>query len=131
MKYTIKWTYNKKESYYFFRGPLLGEEGFKKIINICPKPGLANPQPSTAMNPARHTMINFFKTLRFLYTYWKTHLIQFDLFFFLFNKKKSDNLPKNFRKIKGQILVFESEKIYFMIFEKIITSLSYFDSFFY
>ena len=34
MKYTIKQTYNKKESYYFLREPKSGWGGGQKTINI-------------------------------------------------------------------------------------------------
>ena len=45
-------------------------------------------RPSTAMNAARHKIINLLKTLR-LSCYWKTYLIEFDvifLFIYFFSK---------------------------------------------
>ena len=90
---------------------------------------LSIPRPNTAMNAARHKIISFFETSRFLYTYWKTYLIQSGIFFFSKISRNWKIIPKVLEKLKGRFLIFNVKK-YMKISEKIIAFVAYFDSIF-
>ena len=69
-------------------------------------------RPSTAMNAARHKIINL-KHLN-VYVLTRKHIwYNLTWYFFFFFKKKYENRPQSFRRVKGQVLLnFECEKIY-------------------
>ena len=80
------------------------------------------------VNVTWHKIINFLKTLRFLFTYWKTYLIQFDLiiFFFFFKYEEIGKSCQKFSTNKRADFKFWMWKKYIKISEKIITILASF-----
>ena len=86
----------------------------KIVLNDCFSPGLSIPRPSTAMNAARHKIINFLKTLRFLCyckdIWYKLTWYFFYLFIFFLIYEEIGKSPQNFSKNKRQIFEFWMRK---------------------